>query len=51
MLADDNVDDICLGGCYGERGAEAIAVLNARKHMYADKPVCTSFAEIDEIER
>lgn len=51
VLADDNVDAICLGGCYGERGGEAIAALKAGKHVYADKPVCTSLSEIDEIER
>ena len=51
VLRDERVDAICLGGCYGERGAEAIAALKAGKHVYADKPVCTSLAEIDEIER
>lgn len=51
ILNDPRVDAICFGGCYGERGAEAIAALKAGKHVYADKPVCTSLAEIDEIER
>ena len=51
VLADERVDAICLGGCYGERGAEAIAALKAKKHVYADKPLCTSLAELDEIER
>ena len=51
VLADERVDAICLGGCYGERGEEAIAALRAGKHVYADKPVCTSLAEIDEIEK
>ena len=51
VLADERVDAICLGGNYGERGREAIAALKAKKHVYADKPVCTSLAEIDEIER
>ena len=51
VLADERVDAICLGGCYGERGAEAIAALRANKHVYADKPVCTSLEELDEIER
>ncbi len=51
VLRDGRVDAICFGGCYGERGAEAIAALKAGKHVYADKPVCTSLSEIDEIER
>ena len=51
VLRDERVDAICLGGCYGERGAEAIAALKAGKHVYADKPVCTRLEEIDEIER
>ena len=51
VLNDGRVDAICLGGSYGERGAEAIAALKAGKHVYADKPVCTSLAEIDEIEK
>lgn len=51
VLADEKVDAICLGGCYGERGGEAIAALKAGKHVYADKPVCTSLEELDEIEK
>lgn len=51
VLADPQVDAICLGGCYGERGAEAIAALKAGKHVYADKPLCTSLSDLDEIER
>lgn len=51
VLSDGRVDAICLGGSYGERGAEAIAALKAGKHVYADKPVCTSLSELDEIEK
>ena len=51
VLEDDRVDAICLGGAFGERGGEAIAALRAGKHVYADKPVCTSLAEIDAIEK
>ena len=50
VLNDPRVDAVCLGGSFGERGGEAIAALRAGKHVYADKPVCTSLAEIDEIE-
>jgi len=51
VLQDSQVDAICLGGSFGERGAEAIAALKAGKHVYADKPLCTSLSEIEEIER
>lgn len=51
VLNDERVDAICLGGCYGERGGEAIAALKAGKHVYADKPVCTSLSELYEIEK
>ena len=50
VLNDPRVDAVCLGGSFGERGGEAIAALRAGKHVYADKPVCTSLTEIDEIE-
>ena len=51
VLQDARVDAICLGGCYGERGAEAIAALKAGKHVYADKPLCTRLSELEEIQR
>ncbi|MBE7029608.1 MAG: Gfo/Idh/MocA family oxidoreductase [Ruminococcaceae bacterium] len=51
VLNDERVDAICLGGCYGERGQEAIAALKAGKHVYGDKPICTSLEELYEIEK
>lgn len=51
VLSDPNVDAVNLGGYYGERGGHAIAALKAGKHVYADKPVCTSLAELAEIEK
>ena len=51
LLADDRIDAVNLGGCYGDRGAHAIAALRAGKHVYSDKPLCTSIEELDEIER
>lgn len=50
VLADEKVDAVLLGGCFGDRGAHAIAALKAGKHVYSDKPVCTSLEELDEIE-
>ena len=46
-----NADAVVLGGCYGDRGAHAISALKKCKHIMADKPLCTSTAELDEIER
>ena len=51
VLEDPNVDAISLGGVYGERGAQAIAALKAGKHVYGDKPICTSLEELEEIEK
>ena len=50
LLADERVDVVALGGCYGERGGVAIKALRAGKHVIADKPLTTSLSELDEIE-
>lgn len=50
LLADETVEAVALGGCYGERGEMAIAALKAGKHVIADKPLCTSLEELDTIE-
>lgn len=44
------VDIAMIAGVYGTRGADAIAALRAGAHVLADKPLCTSLAELDEIE-
>ena len=51
ILADKSVDAVAIGDYYGIRGAHAIAALKAGKHVIADKPLCTSLSELDEIER
>lgn len=51
LLADPAVEAVALGGCFAERGGVAIAALKAGKHVIADKPLCTSPEELDEIER
>lgn len=51
LLADAAVEVVALGGCYGDRGQMAITALRAGKHVIADKPLCTSLEELDEIER
>ncbi len=51
LLADERVDAVALGGCYGLRGGVAIKALRAGKHVIADKPLTTSLDELEVIER
>lgn len=51
MLEDKNIDAIAIGNYYSARGKMAIEALQAGKHVIADKPLCTSLDELDEIER
>ena len=51
LLADEMVDAVALGGCYGERGRVAIRALRAGKHVIADKPLATSLEELSQIEQ
>ncbi len=51
LLADPRVDAVCIGDYYGIRGQRAIQALKAGKHVFADKPLCTSLEELDEIEK
>lgn len=46
-----DIDAVAVGGAYGERGAVIIKALEAGKHVIADKPICTSLDELQEIER
>jgi predicted dehydrogenase len=50
MLAAVDCDIVALGDCYGNRGSQAIRALRAGRHVIADKPLCTSLDELDEIE-
>lgn len=50
-LLDAGPDVVYLAGRYGERGRDALAALRAGAHVIADKPLCTSLDELDEIER
>ncbi len=51
MLADPDIDLIAIGDYYGIRGQRVIAALKAGKHVISDKPLCTSLAELAEIEQ
>lgn len=48
-LADDSVDAVAIGGAYGERGAAVIKALKAGKHVIADKPICITLEDLEEI--
>ena len=43
------VDAVVIGGAYGDRGQAIIKALKAGKHILADKPLCTTLAELNEI--
>jgi predicted dehydrogenase len=51
MLRDVDCDVIAIGDYYAKRGGLAVAALQAGRHVLSDKPLCTSLAELDEIER
>lgn len=51
LLADPQVDAVAIGDWYGIRGRRIIQALKAGKHVLSDKPLCTSMAELDEIEK
>lgn len=49
MLEEADCDIVGIGDYYAKRGSLAIAALKAGKHVVADKPLCTSLAELAEI--
>lgn len=51
LLAEHDVDVALVAGVYGERAAAVLAALEAGAHVLADKPLCTSLTQLDEIER
>lgn len=50
MLGECPCDIVALGGRYGDRGRMALEVLRSKKHVIADKPLCTSLDELNKIE-
>ncbi len=50
MLRRSGCDIVAVGDYYAKRGSLAIRALKAGKHVIADKPLCTSLEELDEIE-
>jgi predicted dehydrogenase len=49
-LLAEGIDIAMTAGVYGARGADVIAALRAGAHVLADKPLCTSAAELAQIE-
>ncbi|MEN6313766.1 MAG: Gfo/Idh/MocA family oxidoreductase [Clostridiaceae bacterium] len=49
LLADKSIDIVAIGNYYGIRGNMAVKALSSGKHVIADKPLCTSLEELDEI--
>lgn len=46
-----DIDAVAIGNAYGERGENVIKALKAGKHIIADKPLCTSLSQLEEIRR
>ena len=51
ILNDESVDAVAIGDYYGKRGKMIIDALKHGKNVICDKPLCTSFEELDEIEK
>ncbi|MEU4013986.1 Gfo/Idh/MocA family oxidoreductase [Microbacterium sp. NPDC028030] len=49
-LLAEGIDLAVIAGVYGARGSDVVAALRAGAHVLADKPLCISLAELDEIE-
>ena len=45
----NDIDIVAIGGAYADRGRAIIKALKAGKHIIADKPICTSLCELEEI--
>lgn len=51
MLDEVDCDIVAVGDYYGIRGRRIIEALKRGKHVVSDKPICTSLAELKEIEQ
>lgn len=49
ILNDPSVDIVAIGNYYTARGQMIIDALKAGKHVIADKPICTSIEEMNQI--
>jgi len=51
MLREVECEVVAIGDYYAKRGTLVLAALRAGKHVLSDKPLCTTLAEQEEIER
>ena len=51
MLATEKIDVVVVGEWFAKRGRVVIDALQSGRHVLADKPMCTTLAEYDEIRR
>ena len=51
MLAQTDCDIVAVGDYYTRRGRIVLAALQAGKHVFSDKPLCTDIDELTEIEK
>jgi predicted dehydrogenase len=49
MLAKVEADVVMVAGVYGDRGQAVVDALDAGCHVIADKPLCTTMADLDAI--
>src|SRR5215218_3765569 len=49
MLATTDCDAIAVGDYFARRCSLILASLRANKHVLADKPICTSLTELEQI--
>lgn len=49
LIADPSIDVLAIGNYYGARGQMIIQALSAGKSVIADKPICTSLEELEQI--
>ncbi|WP_166999434.1 Gfo/Idh/MocA family protein [Paramicrobacterium fandaimingii] len=49
-LLAEGIDIAVIAGVYGTRGDHVVSALRAGAHVLADKPLCTSLAELEAIE-
>jgi predicted dehydrogenase len=50
LLADQKPDVVMVAGVYADRGPAVVDALEAGAHVLADKPLCTTLADLDAIE-
>ena len=51
LLEAHDVDVALVAGIYSERAAAAVAALGAGAHVLADKPLCTSLDQLEQVRR